>query len=660
MATGILFMVAEKLPALLQSEVLNLSTAKKAIKLMETDLRQVYELLEDDPGLEMNRMELRKWVTNLTDEAQKIEDFVDNFFHNLERRRQRMGCVGSAFLTLKDCVVRRMVVTDIKRLEKSIHKICEDKPEKQVLGFVELVKQLVGGNYPHHLYVCIVGPCGAGKTTLAQEVYNTAAKDKKFSYCVWLCANTTLVSSSPDPIVLLNELLRKIRKVTGHSQEEPIWMDEMVVCENISVALKGKRYLIVLDINFTHSWSSAMNLMKKAFPDDNNGSRIVLTCTPLDIDAHWLPAGAEVHELELPRRTFDDEAVVEATASNSSSSTIPSGLEMTVTDNARRLSLNSIGIYNHIFEHKKTSVSNVRSLLCFPQLTVIGGEVTFPMPPKFKMIRVLDLEDMYFITQLPEEIGELVHLRYLGLRRTGLYRLPNSIGNLRNLQSLDIRGTRVKPIPTAIQKLKRLQYLYMDMDDGSTNGDSLDASSLNSLRVLSVIHTGSLYLERSLQKLPEPDKFPVYLDKLCLKWSLLEQDPMETVEQLRFLEVLKLGCASFLGKKMVCSAKGFRWLQVLELNMLDELEEWIVEKGTMPLLKRLAISFCIRLQMLPQGLEYLGRLEKFEVAGMPDTFNARLQYKVGEDWAKIQHVKSVTVDGIPMGASSQPSEIGEE
>lgn len=114
---------------------------------------------------------------------------------------------------------------------------------------------------------------------------------------------------------------------------------------------------------------------------------------------------------------------------------------------------------------------------------------------------------------------------------------------------------------------------------------------------------------------------------------------MPTLEQLRCLEKLKLGCGSFLGKKMVCSANGFVCLRLLELNLLDELEVWIVENTAMPRLERLVISLCNRLEMLPEGLQHLPRLKELVVAGMPEPFNARLRDKNGKDMI------SVTIDG---------------
>ncbi|KAJ0900685.1 putative virus X resistance protein-like, coiled-coil [Helianthus annuus] len=55
----------------------------------------------------------------------------------------------------------------------------------------------------------------------------------------------------------------------------------------------------------------------------------------------------------------------------------------------------------------------------------------------FGLLRVLDLEGVYR-PQLPENLGSLYHLRYLGLRWTFLDTLPSSLGDLLYLETLDI------------------------------------------------------------------------------------------------------------------------------------------------------------------------------------------------------------------------------
>ncbi|RVW91944.1 Disease resistance protein RPM1 [Vitis vinifera] len=78
----------------------------------------------------------------------------------------------------------------------------------------------------------------------------------------------------------------------------------------------------------------------------------------------------------------------------------------------------------------------------------------------FLSLWVLDLENVYK-PKLPEALGELTQLRYLGLRSTFLEKLPSSISKLRNLQTLDIKHTNIKTLPISICKLQQLRHLYL-------------------------------------------------------------------------------------------------------------------------------------------------------------------------------------------------------
>ncbi|MED6149082.1 hypothetical protein PIB30_059081 [Stylosanthes scabra] len=94
---------------------------------------------------------------------------------------------------------------------------------------------------------------------------------------------------------------------------------------------------------------------------------------------------------------------------------------------------------------------------------------------QFKEIIVLDLERV-FRPQLPDNLGKLIHLKYLGLRWTYLEELPSFIGKLENLQTLDVKHTCIRIFPSFIWKLKKLKNLYLNQDYGSRlEGDETNA-----------------------------------------------------------------------------------------------------------------------------------------------------------------------------------------
>ncbi|KAK6946456.1 NB-ARC [Dillenia turbinata] len=159
--------------------------------------------------------------------------------------------------------------------------------------------------------------------------------------------------------------------------------------------------------------------------------------------------------------------------------------------------------------------------------------------------------------------------------------------------------------------------------------------------------------------LPLQLQLPPNLTKLTLYGSRLEkQDPLAVLEKLPYLKFLCIGDKSFQGTKMTCSTNGFSQLQHLEFRFLDNLEEWIVEKGAMPRLKHLELFQCTNLRMIPEGLRFISSLKELVIQDGRKEFQERLQkvktrgdetststtttsQEAGEDFYKIQHIPQV-------------------
>ena len=88
----------------------------------------------------------------------------------------------------------------------------------------------------------------------------------------------------------------------------------------------------------------------------------------------------------------------------------------------------------------------------------------------FKFLKELDFQGVP-LDHVPEELGNLLHLRYLSLRDTKVKMLPKSIGKLHNLQTLDLKRSLVHELPTEMNKLYNLQYLlaYYTIYDRNSN-----------------------------------------------------------------------------------------------------------------------------------------------------------------------------------------------
>ncbi|KAL6644223.1 hypothetical protein ACP70R_015831 [Stipagrostis hirtigluma subsp. patula] len=140
-----------------------------------------------------------------------------------------------------------------------------------VVGFDDQIKQieddLLDGENRGLTVVSIVGPGGAGKSTMAKKVYNLVAAKEHFQVATWI-----IVSQSFEPRDLLKEIVR-----CAMGAQQPEGLEKKVdheVKKLLHDFLLSKRYLIVLD----DVWSTiAWDIIRDAFPNTKNGSRVVLT-----------------------------------------------------------------------------------------------------------------------------------------------------------------------------------------------------------------------------------------------------------------------------------------------------------------------------------------------------------------------------------------------
>ncbi|XP_031249429.1 putative disease resistance RPP13-like protein 3 [Pistacia vera] len=291
-----------------------------------------------------------------------------------------------------------------------------------------------------------------------------------------------------------------------------------------------------------------------------------------------------------------------------------------------------------------------RSLLLFkPEYDLLKKLVT-TICTSFRLLRVLHVEGYRGSSpcqSVPKEIGQLIHLKHLGLRNVGIYNLPASLFHLRNLQTLDLYSAKWDlGLSSEVQNLQELRHLignfigplridnlvnlqtlkyvkyecwikinpeklvnlrelhidcYMTVQQKMFVFDSI--AKLKSIQILCVKLIGGysfdslqplvhcpclqdLRLDGKIEKLPgDMHELLPNLAYLSLNNSYLNDDPMPILEKLPSLMVLELFSNVYSGNKMTCTAKGFPRLESLEL--LVELEEWEVEEGAMPMLRRL-------------------------------------------------------------------------
>ncbi|CAH2047441.1 unnamed protein product [Thlaspi arvense] len=233
------------------------------------------------------------------------------------------------------------------------------------------------------------------------------------------------------------------------------------------------------------------------------------------------------------------------------------------------------------------------------------------------------------------ELTNLVNLETLENFSTEHGSLSDLQGMTR-LRALSIhikgQGFTMEALISSLRELRHLEHLSVTdwcKANASTNEIVLDYINLKQLKL--VIYMPRLLVDQQL---------PSHLTTITLSHCRFETDPMPILEKLLHLKEVSLCSQSFCGMRMVCSSGGFPRLQKLTLWGLEELEEWIVEEGSMPLLHSLEIWSCKKLKEVPEGLRFITSLKDLSCHGMGEEWKVRLS-EGGEDYYKVQRIPSV-------------------
>ncbi|GAA0153799.1 antimicrobial response protein [Lithospermum erythrorhizon] len=139
------------------------------------------------------------------------------------------------------------------------------------VGLEECLDQLVpellrSSSSPQLEKVAIAGMAGIGKTTLAKRIFDDTSISDHFHIRAWIRISQFYRKRS-----LLIQLLQDITQLTD---SEILNESDAHLEEKLYKCLKGQRYLIIMD----DVWSiEAWSELKRTFPDDKMGSRILLT-----------------------------------------------------------------------------------------------------------------------------------------------------------------------------------------------------------------------------------------------------------------------------------------------------------------------------------------------------------------------------------------------
>ncbi|XP_058114689.1 probable disease resistance RPP8-like protein 2 [Magnolia sinica] len=315
--------VIEKLGDLLIHEGVFLHEVRDQIEWVEAELRSMRAFLKDADAKQKVDERVKNWVADVRDAAYDAEDVIDGFLFKIEQKRRR-GSVGfiKRFTGFSDEIVhRRELGKEIEQIKNKLLDISRRRStysiedlgeggegsgsmdeslreqrrtshlleEPEIVGFQDnietLVARLIKGER-RRCVISVVGMGGLGKTTLAMKVYNNEAVRKHFNCCAWI-----YVSQEYNARDLLLSIVRCFKSPTKKELEMGVFQ----LRERLSEHLKKMIYFVVVDdIWKTDAW----DVLAPAFPDMNNGSRVLLTTRNRDI-ASYADARSHLHEMQL-------------------------------------------------------------------------------------------------------------------------------------------------------------------------------------------------------------------------------------------------------------------------------------------------------------------------------------------------------------------------
>ncbi|XP_027341541.1 disease resistance protein RPM1-like [Abrus precatorius] len=373
-----------------------------------------------------------------------------------------------------------------------------------------------------------------------------------------------------------------------------------------------------------------------------------------------------------------------------------------VHDLTRRLAITTS--FNDL--RSSSESSPIRSLFVFTD-EELSEEFVRRIPTKYMLLKVLDFEKAA-LPSVPENLGNLIHLKYLNLGLTKGASIPKSIAKLQNLETLILDGENGHEMPQEISKLRKLRHLrgyaisliqLKHSIGGMTSLQTLVLVKINEdevelikelgrltqmrkLGLVGVINDNESTLCSSISKMqyletllvilkcgndmfnlqfnsPPPMlrklflhspsvNFPKWIPKLLRLVKLAFRGTNLIEDPMKSLEnlpnLLSLELEYYEGTSLHFQNGGFQKLKDLTLSAMCNLNSICIDKGALCSLKTFKLEDILYLKEVPSGIQYLKELEVLHESKMSVEFNHNIAPFKGQKHPAIQHVPLVKIN----------------
>ncbi|KAL2536760.1 Disease resistance protein RPM1 [Forsythia ovata] len=649
MAEIAVYFLIEKLTIILNEKVQLFKGVKQDFEYVRDELERMVAFLRVADGFEESDPELKVWVKQVREIAYDTEDVIDKFLLHSKHDHSRRGIhgfLGKLYFSIKKLKFTRKVSAEIRSIISRVRNIAQGhqryryklsiQEQGSSSGFLDFSVtdrrgdallleegELVGIENPKQnlirllmeedpglKVISVVGMGGLGKTTLVKRVFDDAVVKKHFHNHAWLTVSQFKIED------LLKDMIQQLFDEIKQPLPERIGsMNSNRLKEIIREFLRRRRYVLVFD----DVWSiPAWEAIKYALPNENHGSRIILTTRLINVaSASCIETDGYMYEL---KPLSEEESWTLFCQKAFQGNSCPQHLIEICSNILRKcggLPLAIVAVGGLLATKNTLRVSEWEMLNQSLGPELEGNDKLESM----KNILLLSFNDLpyylkpcfLYLSIYPED-----HL----IEHNILIRLWIMEGFVKQKEGRTVEEVAEGYLNELINR--SLIFMVKTNDDGSLKYGHIH--DLYREVILSKAREQNFVTTANEQKTMWPGRVRRLSIHNTLEHALKGIGGLISLRKLGYMEA---SCGSD---------------AIKEISMMTELRRLrvIVEEDAMPHLEKLVIQRCNLLQRIPRGIEHLIELKVVEFFDMPDEFITTMDpNRLGEDYCKVAHIPEV-------------------